>query len=448
MTIVRPLGIDASHCLIAGRWGPCESGDTIDLVNPSDGTVLCAIAAGNAGDIDRAVLAAQTAYDDVWARTTAVDRGRILARLGQLVLDHQDELTMLEAQDVGKPLTQARADVLALARYMEFYAGAADKLHGHTIPYQDGYTVYTLREPHGVTGHIIPWNYPMQIIGRSVGGALAASNACVLKPAEEACLTALAFGELAVRAGLPVGVLNVVPGRGAVAGAALAGHAGVHHVSFTGSVPVGKLIQKAAADNIVPVTLELGGKSPQIVFEDADIDAALPFLVNAGLQNAGQTCSASSRILVHESRLDQVTDAMAARYKTLMAGPALDDLALGPLVSRRQQQIVQGFLDQGHDLTCVAQGSVADTAPAGGAYVAPHLFACDDPWHALAQDEIFGPVQVIIPFHNEDHAVAIANGTPFGLVASCWTRDGARPNISSWAIRISFLASTNNVGST
>ena len=396
------------------------------LRNPSDGSLLCQIARGQAEDIDQAVAMAQAALDGPWGRLAAFERGRLLARIGQLVLEQVDALAELEALDVGKPLTQARADVIALARYMEFYGGAADKLLGTTIPYLDGYSVYTMREPHGVTGHIVPWNYPMQIIGRSVGAALAAGNAAVLKPAEEACLTALAFAEIARRAGLPEGALNVVPGLGGEAGAALAAHPGVRHISFTGSVGVGKLIQAATAQNIVPVTLELGGKSPQLVFEDADLDAALPFLVNAGIQNAGQTCSASSRILVHQNRYDEVVAAMAARYRALRAGPALSDLDVGPLVSVRQKEIVEGFLRKGQDLEVAAQGQVIPDAPEGGAYVAPTLFAGLRPDHCLAQDEIFGPVQVIVPFADEDEAVAIANGTAFGLVASVWTKDGAR----------------------
>lgn len=423
---VKPLGVNPEHCLIDGVWRAGVSGATMALTDPSDGSDLCRIAAGTSEDIDAAVCAAQKALDGEWGRATATERGRVLARIGQLVLENADTLAGLEARDVGKPLSQARNDVIALARYMEFYGGAADKLHGETIPYLDGYTVYTLREPHGVTGHIIPWNYPMQIIGRSVGAALATGNACVLKPAEDACLTALAFAELALQAGLPAGALNVVPGLGAEAGAALTAHKGVHHISFTGSVGVGKLIQKAAADHVIPVTLELGGKSPQVVFEDADIDAALPFLVNAGIQNAGQTCSASSRILVHESRFDEVLSAMAGRYRGLRAGPALADLEVGPLVSQRQKAIVEGFLDKARDLEIAARGSIVDGAPSGGAYVAPTLFARPSPDHALAQDEVFGPVQVVMPFSDEDHAVAIANGTDFGLVASCWTRDGAR----------------------
>ena len=432
---LRPLDIDPSKCFIAGQWVDALSGKSLPLINPSDGTTLCEIARGGADDIDAAVQAAQTALGGDWGRATAAERGRMLAKIGQAVLNHVEDLAQLEAMDVGKPLKQARADVLALARYLEFYGGAADKVHGETIPYLDGYTVYTLREPHGVTGHIIPWNYPMQIIGRSVGAALAMGNACVLKPAEEACLTALAFAEIARAAGLPAGALNVVPGLGAEAGAALSAHKGVHHISFTGSVGVGKLIQQTAGANVVPVTLELGGKSPQIVFDDANITAALPYLVNAGIQNAGQTCSAASRILVQRGVYDQVVAEMAARYAQLQAGPALMDLDVGPLVSLRQKQIVEGFLAKGSDLKIAAQGRIVSEAPDGGAYVAPTLFADVPPDHSLAQDEIFGPVQVIIPFTDEAEAVAIANGTDFGLVAACWSENGARQMRMARALR-------------
>lgn len=423
---VKPLGLDAGQCLIAGRWQAPAGRETLPLTDPSTGAVLCQIARGQGEDIDAAVAAAEAARAGDWGRATAAERGRVLARMGQLVLEHADALAELEARDVGKPLSQARADVTALARYMEFYAGAADKVHGTTIPYLDGYTVYTLREPHGVTGHIVPWNYPMQIIGRSVGAALAMGNACVLKPAEVACLTALAFGELAQRAGLPAGALNVVPGLGAEAGAALSAHPGVNHVSFTGSVAVGKLVQQAAGANVVPVTLELGGKSPQLVFDDADIAQALPFLVNAGIQNAGQTCSAASRILVQRGVYDQVAEAMAAWYRALRVGPAMEDLDVGPLISQRQRSRVEGFLAQGADLEIAGQAALPAGLPEGGAYVTPTLFVHAAPDHILAQDEVFGPVQVVIPFEDEAEALAIANGTAYGLVASVWTRDGAR----------------------
>ncbi|MEL6645943.1 MAG: aldehyde dehydrogenase family protein [Pseudomonadota bacterium] len=420
------LWFDPAQILVDGRWRAPEGGGRLTLEDPSTGQGIGEIAGGQAADIDAAIAAARAALAGEWGRATAAERGRVLTRLGQLVKDRAEDLAHLEAMDVGKPLKQAMADALALARYCEFYGGAADKVMGETIPYLDGYTVYTLREPHGVTGHIVPWNYPMQIIGRSVGAALAMGNACVLKPAEEACLTALAFAKLAEEAGLPKGALNVVPGLGEEAGAALAGHPGVNHISFTGSVGVGSLVQAAAAKNVVPVTLELGGKSPQVVFDDADLDAALPFLVNAGIQNAGQTCSASSRILAHRSIAEEVTARMAARYGALRVGPAIADLDVGPLISARQKEIVTGYLDLAKDLDTAATGQIMGNAPDGGHYVAPHLLSGVSPDHRLAREEIFGPVQVVIPFDDEEEAVAIANGTDYGLVASVWSRDGAR----------------------
>ncbi len=420
------LWFNSSHILIGGVWRPCAGRETLPLENPSTGGTVGDIARGTATDIDEAATAAEAALAGEWGRWTAAERGRAMMKMGRMVLDRADDLAAIEAADVGKPLKQARADAVALARYLEFYGGAADKVMGETIPYLDGYTVYTLREPHGVTGHIVPWNYPMQIIGRSVGAALAMGNACVLKPSEEACLTALAFAALAEEAGLPAGAINVVPGLGAEAGAALASHKGVRHVSFTGSVGVGKLIQIAAAENIVPVTLELGGKSPQVVFEDADLDKALPFLVNAGFQNAGQTCSASSRILAHRSVHDEVVARMAERYAELRVGPAPQDLDVGPLISARQKGIVNGFLDKAGDLEVAGAGQIINDAPAGGHYVRPTLLTGAMPDHVLARDEIFGPVQVVIPFDDEEQAIAIANGTDYGLVASVWSRDGGR----------------------
>jgi aldehyde dehydrogenase (NAD+) len=429
---------DSSLVFIAGRWRAGDSGQTLPLINPSDGSELTRIARGNAADIDAAVRAAQVALEGeggiegeragVWGCLTATERGRLLLKMSALVLEEADELARLEALDVGKPVKQGRADAVALARYLEFYGGAADKVHGETIPFANGYTALTLREPHGVTAHIVPWNYPMQIIGRSVGAALAMGNACVLKPAEEACLTALAFARIADAAGLPAGALNVVPGLGEEAGAALSAHRDVRHISFTGSVAVGTLIQTAAAKNAIPVTLELGGKSPQIVFADADLDAALPFLVNAGIQNAGQTCSAASRILVERAIFDEVVSRMADRYRALRVGPALDDLDIGPVISARQREIVQGYLDVVKDsgLHIAAQAPLPATLPPGGCWVAPTLVADVNPGHRIAQEEIFGPVQAVIPFEGEREALAIANGTAFGLVAGVWTRDGSR----------------------
>ena len=418
------IWFDTEQLFIGGHWQ--DASDHIDVFDPSDGSAFYRIARGRAEDVDEAVAAARAAFDGAWGAMPAVERGRILARLGQLVTEHGDKLAEMEARDVGKPLSQARNDVTALARYCEFYAGAADKLMGETIPFQDGFTVYTLREPYGVTGHIVPWNYPMQIIGRSVGAALATGNACVLKPAEEACLTALAFADLAQQAGLPAGALNVVPGLGPEAGAALSAHPGVDHVSFTGSVPTGAAVQGAAAQNVRPVTLELGGKSPQLVFADADLDAALPFLVNAGIQNGGQTCSASSRILIERPIYDAVAARMADAYRTLMVGPAMADARVGPLVSLAQKARVEGFLADLPAGALLAETPLPADLPPGGAYVAPRLLGGLAPDHPLAQEEIFGPVQVLLPFDSEDEAAAIANGTGYGLVASVWSRDGAR----------------------
>ena len=428
----------ATHeLLIAGRWREAGSGQRLPLLNPSDGSTLAEIARGNAEDVDAAVQAAQAARAGEWGRLTAAERGRLLMAMGRAVLERVDELARLEALDVGKPLRQGRADAVALARYLEFYGGAADKVSGETIPYLNGYTALTWREPHGVTGHVVPWNYPMQIIGRSVGAALAMGNACVLKPAEEACLTALAIGRIAQQCGLPAGALNIVPGLGEEAGAALTAHAGVQHLSFTGSVATGRLVQAAAAKHTVPVTLELGGKSPQIVFADAELDAALPFLVNAGIQNAGQTCSAGSRILVERSRFDEVVERLAQRVRVLKVGPALADLDLGPLISKRQHEIVSHYLGLARDtgLSVAAQGEIVDSAPAGGFYVRPTLVAAVPAAHALAQEEIFGPVQVVIAFDDEADALRIANGTPYGLVAGVWTRDGSRALRMARALR-------------
>lgn len=434
-SLVAHFGFDTSHCFIGGVWQPALEGETLSLENPSTGETLCDIARGSAADIDAAVFAAQTALQTGWGRATALERGRLLSRLGQLVLENVEELAHLEALDVGKPLKQARADAVALARYCEFYAGAADKVHGDTLPYLEGYTAFTLREPHGVTGHIVPWNYPMQIIGRSVGAALAMGNACVLKPAEEACLTALAFAELASRAGLPSGALNVVPGLGAEAGNALSTHAGIQHISFTGSVATGEKIQAAAAQSVVPVTLELGGKSAQVVFDDADMDAALPFLVNAGIQNAGQTCSAASRLLIQRGAYQSLVERLIDRYAGLQVGDAMTDLDVGPLISARQKEIVNQYIVRGSDLNKVAVGVMHDEASANGHFVLPTLFSDVPPQHVLAQEEIFGPVQVVIPFDDEDEALAIANGTPFGLVASVWTNSGARQMRMAKALR-------------
>jgi len=358
----------------------------------------------------------------------AFERGRCLTRLSQLVEKNGDELAALEARDTGKPARQGKADVAATMRYYEFYGGAADKVHGDTIPFLEGYTALTLREPHGVVAGIIPWNYPLQILARVAGAALAMGNTLVVKPAEDASLTAIRIAELALEAGAPPGVFNVITGYGRDAGAALSAHPGVDYVTFTGSPLTGTAIQQAAAVNNRGVTMELGGKSPQIVFADADIEAALPFLVNAIIQNGGQTCSAGSRVLIEKSIYERVATALAERFSGLVAGPHEADCDLGALINARQRERVAGMIAAAQEAGAkvLARGSVDEAAPAGGFYQAPVLFGSVDPSIQLAQDEVFGPVLALMPFEDEPDAVRLANSTDFGLVAGIWTRDGAR----------------------
>ncbi len=413
---------------IANTSLPSTSGQTIVMLDPSDGQPYDEIQRSNAADIDQAVGAARAGLNSAWSKLGAAERGRLLMRLSQKITEHAAELSRIEQRDCGKPTKQANADATALARYFEFYAGACDKLHGETIPYLDGYSVLTWREPHGVTGHIVPWNYPMQIFGRSVGGALAAGNVCVVKPAEDACLSLIRVAQLAAEVGFPAGVINIVTGYGHEVGDALARHPGIDHISFTGSPSVGTLIQQVAAERHCPVTLELGGKSPQIVFADADLDAAIPAIINAIVQNAGQTCSAGSRVLIEQSIYEPLLARLGQAFEKLRVGPALLDLDVGPLIRQTQQQRVRQFLADAKQagIPTVAQGQVVAEAPATGFYQAPTLLRDVPVAHRVAQEEVFGPVLCAMAFRDEDHAVELANATQFGLVAGVWTADGAR----------------------
>ena len=413
---------------IADQSVASHSGRTLPVIDPSDGQPFDDIQRSDERDIDDAVRAARQCFEGPWSALSAAERGRLLMALSAKVAQHADELAALEQRDCGKPTRQAKADAAALVRYFEFYAGACDKLHGETLPYQNGYSVFTWREPHGVTGHVIPWNYPMQIFGRSVGGALAAGNCCVVKPAEDACLSLIRVAQLAAECGFPPGAINIVTGYGHEVGDALARHAGIDHISFTGSPKVGTLIQQVAAERHCPVTLELGGKSPQIIFADADLDAAVPVVINAIVQNSGQTCSAGSRVLIEQPIYDALLSRLGEAFEALRVGPATMDLDLGPLIRQTQQQRVWDFLSdaQTAHIPIVAQGSVVDEAPDTGFYHAPVLLADVPVDHRIAQEEVFGPVLSAMPFTDEDHAVELANATHFGLVAGVWTRDGAR----------------------
>jgi aldehyde dehydrogenase (NAD+) len=429
----------AKGVFIANKWQPAASGRTIPVIAPAEGKPFAEIAAGNAADIDAAVRAARHAFEEgAWSRLVAVERGRLLQKLSLAIAEHGEELAALEARDTGKPMKQARADIVAAARYFEFYGAAADKLHGDTIPFLDGYFVATLREPYGVVAQIIPWNYPAQMFGRTMAAALAVGNTCVMKPAEDACLSVLRMAELAAEVGFPEGAINVVPGLGEEAGSALVNHPDINFVTFTGSPEVGALVQAAAAKNHIACTLELGGKSPQIVFADADLDAALPVIVNAIVQNGGQTCSAGSRLLVERPIYDHLIARVAERFATLTAGTPEMDRDLGALINARQKKRVETFIARAsaEGLPLLARGSVANGVPAEGYFVAPALFGSVPRNNALACEEVFGPVLAALPFDDEADAVRLANATEFGLVAGIWTRDGARQMRVAKRIRV------------
>ncbi len=431
----RSLVLPKPLNLVGNDFLPAASGAEMEVLSPLDGLPFTTIADSGLEDIDAAVAAARAAFDGgAWSKLSAAERGRLMLKLSALILEHAEELAQLESADNGKPIVQARADMQVTARYFEFYGGAADKVHGEIIPFQPGYNVEVQREPHGVTGHIIPWNYPAQMFGRSVAPALAMGNATVLKPAEDACLTALRLGELAVEAGFPPGALNIVTGRGDVAGKALSEHRGIDFISFTGSPEVGVMIQTAAARNFIGCTLELGGKSPQILFEDADLDAAIPVVVKALIQNGGQTCSAGTRALVHRSLWDRVVSELKTAFEGIEASASDEAAVLGPLISAKQKRRVEGYIAEA-DAPLIARGGIAAEAPEGGYYVAPAIFGPCAPDARIAQEEVFGPVLAMIPFDDEAEAIRIANGTDYGLVAAVWTRDGARQQRVAKALR-------------
>jgi len=422
---------------IGGRWLAAQDGRTIPVVSPADGEAFEQIPRGSAHEVDLAVAAARAALDGPWGRLGATERGRILARIADAVLAHEDELARIEAQDTGKPMSTARNDIRVLARYFEFYGAAADKVHGQTIPFLPGHQVSLLREPLGVTAHIIPWNYPAQMLGRTVAPALAMGNAAVLKPAEDTSLSALRFAEIATTAGLPEGALNIVTGLGEEAGAALAAHPGIDFVSFTGSNEVGTLVQQAAARHAVKCVLELGGKSPQIVFDDVDAARAVPIIVRAIVQNAGQTCTAGSRLLVQRSIHDRFVALVAEAFAKVRVGTPAMDLDCGPVMNPAQQRRVQRYIDEARaaGIPVLAEGRIEADAPRTGFYVKPTLFGPVPRDAALAREEVFGPVLAAMPFDDEADAIRLANGTDYGLLAAVWTENAGRLQRVAKAVR-------------
>ncbi len=426
---------------INGQWSDAASGRTFETPNPATGETLARVAEGDAEDIDRAVRAARAAFDGPWSRMTASERGRIIWRIGDLILEHTDELAQLESLDNGKPFVVAQAaDVPLAADLFHYMAGWATKIEGNTInisvPYMPGanFHSYTLREPLGVVGQIIPWNFPLLMAAWKLGPALATGNCVVLKPAEQTPLTALKLAELIAEAGVPDGVVNVVPGFGETAGAALAAHNDVDKVAFTGSTEVGKLIVAAATGNLKKVSLELGGKSPNIVFDDAG-DDAIEGAANAIFFNHGQCCVAGSRLFVQQSRFDEVVDGVAEIAKSIKMGPGMEPgTQMGPLVSDEQFRRVTGFLESGK-----ADGATAVTGGGRfgdrGYFVEPTVLTNTTPEMKVVREEIFGPVVVAAPFSDLDEIAAAANDSEYGLGAGIWTKDISKAHALAKKIR-------------
>ncbi|MEU4657411.1 aldehyde dehydrogenase family protein [Streptomyces sp. NPDC023723] len=395
-------------------------------IDPSTGRTWGQVARGGRQEVDQAVGAARAAHP-VWRATAPERRAELLCRLADLIAGETETLARMESEDSGKPLSQARNDARVCSRYFRFYGHAIDSYYGLSLPLRPDLHVYTRREPLGVTGHVLAWNYPLQLMARQVAPAVATGNCAVVKPADETPRTAVALARLAIEAGLPPGVVNVVTGLGPEAGAALTAHPGVDHLGFVGSTRIGSLVAAAAAERVSPVTLELGGKSAHLVFADADVEKAARVAASAILQNAGQTCSAGSRVLVHESVHAELVERVTGHFAKVSIGPGTDDPDLGPLVSRKQQERVRGYVESAGSGELVFGGSVVEpNGVTGGAYFAPTLIDGVDPTSPIAREEVFGPVLTTMRFSTEEEAVALANGTDYALLGAVWTRDLSR----------------------
>jgi aldehyde dehydrogenase (NAD+) len=414
---------------VGGQWLPIDETRVELIEDPSTATVITEVLAGGADEVDQAVQAAHQAYRSEWSKVSPVQRGAFLSMLSWRLQKECESFARLESLDTGKPLSQARGDVVMASRYFSFYAGAADKMSGETIWGARADLSYTVREPFGVVAQIIPWNSPISQLARGVAPALAAGNTVVVKPSELAPLSSLAFAMLCTNAGLPPGVLNIVTGTGDSAGEALARHPLVRQITFTGSVESGRRVLESSAVNIVPCTLELGGKSPALVFEDADLAVAADAAIGAVRRNSGQSCSAITRILVHERVHDELLDRIVSSVSKLTLGPGLLDPNLGPLVSSAQRERVESLIhsaqEQGASVAC-GGSRPADVRLSAGYFVTPTVLANVSNSMRVARTEVFGPVQCVIPFADEDEAVSMANDSDFGLCAGIFTNDFAR----------------------
>jgi len=443
-----PAAVSNVKMIIGGEQVDAADGQTFDVTNPATGEVMARAPLGGAEDVDRAVKAAQAAFEGPWSTWSASKRGRTLQKFSNLVKQNLEELAQLESRNVGKPISGARGEALAVSLVFEYYAGAANKLFGETIPVSRPGLDFTLREPIGVVGLIVPWNFPMNMASWKLGPALAAGNTAILKPASYTPLTAIRLGELALEAGFPPGVVNVVTGPGGTAGAALAGHAGVGKIAFTGETTTGQEIMRLAANNVKKVSLELGGKSPNIVFADADLERFAAESPLAVFDNAGQDCCARSRIFVQDTVHDRVVELFTEATRNLIVGdPSLDATQMGSLVSERQRERVTDYIGIGKEEG--AELVYGGEAPSGdpfdiGAYLMPTIFDACRTDMRIVREEIFGPVVAIIPFNDEAEAIRLANDTPYGLSGSIWSRDIGRALRVAKALKAGVLSVNSN----
>ena len=412
--------------LIGGEWRPAASGKTFDVRDPATGAVFAQVPDGAAVDIDKAVVAARAAFEGGWRDATAQERGRVLLRLAEKVRAELPRLAELETRNSGKPIVESEYDITDVATCFEYYGGLATKLTGEVLPVPDNALSLAIREPMGVAGQIIPWNYPLLMAAWKIAPALCAGCTVVIKPAEQTPLTLLELGRLLEGCGVPKGVVNIVTGFGETAGAPLVAHPGVDKIAFTGSVEVCKLIMRGCADTLKKVSLELGGKSPNIFFEDADFEAAVDGALFGVFINQGEVCSAGSRVLVQRPIYKKMLEAMVEKAKRIKLGPGLDrSTKMGPLVSKEQMERVLRYQEIGKQEAKVASGGgrPSDPALASGYFVEPTIFYDVDNNARIAREEIFGPVMSVIPFDDEKDALRIANDTPYGLAAAVWSRD-------------------------